>query len=66
MVVRELDVLPRHALLDVHLLLGLEDAREEELLQLLVAEVDAQLLEGVELEVLEAEDVEQPDVPGKG
>jgi len=44
----------------------LEDACEEELLQLLVAEVDAQLLERVEIEVLKAEDGEQPDVPGKG
>jgi len=32
LVVGELDVLPRHTLLDVHLLLGLEDAGEEELL----------------------------------
>ena len=29
LVVGELDVLPRHTLLDVHLLLGLEDAGEE-------------------------------------
>ena len=31
------------------------------ILQRLVGEVDAQLLEGVDFEVLEAEDVEQPD-----
>ena len=43
-------------------MLLLEDAREEELLELLVTEVDAELLEGVVLEVLKAEDVEQADV----
>mmetsp|Transcript_86585 Transcript_86585/g.259843 ORF Transcript_86585/g.259843 Transcript_86585/m.259843 type:complete len:250 (-) Transcript_86585:84-833(-) len=46
----------------MELLLGLEDADEEELLQLLVGKVDAELLEGVEGKVLETEDVEQPDV----
>ena len=46
------------ALLGVDLLLHLEDELEEELVQLLVGEVDAQLLEGVDLEDLEAEDVE--------
>ena len=49
---------PNDALLRVDLLLHLEDELEEELVQLLVGEVDAQLLEGVDLEDLEAEDVE--------
>ena len=42
--------------------LQLDDSVHEVLLQLLVGEVDAQLLEGIEAEVLEAEDVEQPNV----
>ena len=62
LVVLELDVLPGDPLLDVQLLLRLKHAREEELLQLLVGEVDAELLEGVVLEVLKAEDVEQTDI----
>ena len=45
LVVRVRDGHPRHALVLVLLLLALEDRREEELLQLLVGEVDAQLLE---------------------
>ena len=63
LVVRVRDGHPRHALVLVLLLLALEDRREEELLQLLVGEVDAELLEGVDLEPLEAVHVEQPDVP---
>ena len=41
--------------------LELEDELQEELLQLLVAVVDAELLQRVRLEDLEAVDVEQPD-----
>ena len=47
-------------------LLGLEDGAQEEVLQLLVGVVDAQLLERVDLEDLEAEDVEEPDEGGGG
>ena len=39
----------------------MEDVREEEAVQPLVGEVDADLLEAVDRERLEAEDVEQPD-----
>ena len=49
LVVRVGDGHPRHALVPVVLLLALEDRCEEELLQLLVGEVDAELLEGVDL-----------------
>ena len=62
LVVGEVDELPRHALGAVDLGLRLEHAPEEELLQLLVGVVDAQLLEAVVREALEPEDVEQPDV----
>ena len=62
LIVRELNVLPGHAFFHVQLLLRLENAREEELLQFFVGEVDAQLLERVMLKVLEAKDVEQTDV----
>jgi hypothetical protein len=51
------------ALAPVDVLLLLEGVRVEVLLQLLVAEVDAQLLERVLLEDLEAEDVEDADEP---
>ena len=40
----------------------LEDAGEEELLQLFVGKVDAELLEGIGLELLEAKDVEETNV----
>ena len=61
LVVRVVDADAAYALLGVDLLLHLEDELEEELVQLLVGEVDAQLLEGVDLEDLKAEDVEQSD-----
>jgi hypothetical protein len=57
---------PGHALLLVHLLLGIENCLQEKVLELLVRKVDAQLLEGVDLEELEAVHVEQPDVPEDG
>ena len=51
----------------VLLLLQLEDVLHEELLQVLVGEVDAELLERVRLEVLEAENVQDPDLtPASG
>ena len=49
------------ALVRVRRLLHLEDELQEELVQLLVREVDAELLERVGLERFEAEDVEQTD-----
>mmetsp|Transcript_18602 Transcript_18602/g.62642 ORF Transcript_18602/g.62642 Transcript_18602/m.62642 type:complete len:210 (-) Transcript_18602:1064-1693(-) len=60
-VVLVLDVRPTHALGRVQLLLRLEDELEKELLQLLVCKVDAELLERVCLEGLEAVDVQQSD-----
>ena len=57
LVVLKLDVLPANVLLVVLLLLQLEDVVDKELLQVLIAEIDAQLLEGVLLEGLKAEDV---------
>lgn len=45
LVVRELDVLPADVLQVVLLLLQFEDVANEELLQVLVGKVDAQLLE---------------------
>ena len=54
---------PRDALLRVLGLLLLEDHPREELLQLLVGVVDAELLEAVGLEALEAEDVQAADAP---
>ncbi len=47
LVVSELDVLPVDVLQVVLLLLQLEDMTDEELLQVLVGEVDAQLLKAV-------------------
>ena len=58
LVVLELNRPPEDTLVLVDLLLRLEDAPQEELLQLLVGIVDAQLLEAVTIEALEAEDVE--------
>ena len=63
-VVGEVDALPRHALGLVLELLLAEDVCVELLLELLVGEVDAELLERVRLEVLEAEDVEDADERG--
>ena len=54
-------MLPADVLVVVLLLLQLEDVLHEELLQVLVGEVDAELLEGVRAEVLEAEDVKHAD-----
>ena len=57
-------MLPANALLIVFLLLELEDVLYEELLQMLVRVVDAQLFEAVCCEVLEAENVEHTDARG--
>ena len=57
----EVDRDPGDALPHVLLLLQHEHVVVEELLQLLVDKVDHQLLEGVELEDLEAGDVEHAD-----
>ncbi len=56
------DLLDAQTLLLVQRLLLLEDALVEELLQLLVAVVDAKLFETVDGEVLEASDVQHADV----
>ena len=61
LVVHELDVVPIDGLQVVLLLLQLEDVLHEELLQVLVGKVDAELLERVGIEVLEAEYVENAD-----
>ena len=61
LVVKVGDRLPRHALALVLLLLRLERELDEDLLQLLVAVVDAELLERVRLEDLEAVDVQHAD-----
>lgn len=57
MVVDELDMLPIDALVIIFLLLQLEYMLHEELLEILVGVVDAELLEAIVIEVLEAEDV---------
>ena len=59
LVVEVLDVLPGHALGGVLLLLRLERQLDEVLLELLVDVVDAELLEAVRVEDLEAEDVDR-------
>ena len=61
LVVDVLDVLELDALRRVEALLRLEGRHREVALQLLVGEVDAELLERVGLEDLEAEDVEDAD-----
>ena len=61
LVVGLVDRVPPNRFADVNLLLGLEDRRVEVCLQPLVGEVDAELLERVHLELLEAEDVEHAD-----
>ena len=61
LVVLVLDLRPRDALRLVQRLLALEDEAQEELLQLLVGKVDAELLKRVDEERLEAVDVQQPD-----
>mmetsp|Transcript_49856 Transcript_49856/g.106023 ORF Transcript_49856/g.106023 Transcript_49856/m.106023 type:complete len:479 (-) Transcript_49856:2004-3440(-) len=61
LVVREGDELPQYALSLVLVLLELEDVLVELLLQGLVGVVDADLLEVVHLEGLEAEDVQHAD-----
>lgn len=60
-VVGELDQVHGYPLSHVFLLLPSEDMLVEVVLYLLVRYVDAELLERVPGEVLEAEDVEQPD-----
>ena len=61
LIIDEADLLPVDALLVVLLLLHLEDVRHEELLQVLVGVVDAELLEAVRVKVLKAKDVEDPN-----
>jgi len=60
-VVNKLDALECHALLLILALLEFEDGIRKVLLQLLVAEVDAELLERVDIKDLEAKDVEHRD-----
>ena len=50
-----------YLLAHVDLLLELEDVLDEEVVQRFVGEVDAQLREGVDREILKAEDVEDTD-----
>mmetsp|Transcript_70091 Transcript_70091/g.194859 ORF Transcript_70091/g.194859 Transcript_70091/m.194859 type:complete len:609 (-) Transcript_70091:1456-3282(-) len=61
LIVGEVQRVPWDALALVDLLLELEDELVEELLETLVGEVDAQLLEGVHLEALETENVQDSD-----
>ena len=61
MVVNKLDALECHALLLILALLEFEDGIRKVLLQLLVAEVDAELLERIDIKDLEAKDVEHRD-----
>eukprot|EP00968_Pinguiococcus_pyrenoidosus_P012298 scaffold1070_cov245-Pinguiococcus_pyrenoidosus.AAC.52 len=61
LVVREVDEGPLDALAVVLVLLDLEDEAVEVLLQRLIGVVDAELLEAVRLEALEAKDVEHAD-----
>ena len=65
LVVDEGDFLDPQPLFLIELLLLLEDPLVEELLQLLVAVVDAELLEAVDGEVLEPGDVQDADVVGR-
>jgi hypothetical protein len=64
LVVHKVDVAPGDALRRVLGLLALEHVRVEGLLQLLVGQVDAELLERVGVEALEAVDVEDADGAG--
>jgi hypothetical protein len=61
LIVDELDVLPVDAFVVVLLLFELEDVPHEELLQVLVGKIDAELFEAIVVEVLEAEDVQDSD-----
>ena len=61
MIVDELDVMPVDCLVVILLLLHLEDVLDEELLQILVGVVDAELLERVRSKVFEPEDVKHTD-----
>ena len=61
LVVRKQNVLPVDSLARVLGLLQLEDVLDEELLQILVGVVDADLLETVQTESLEPEYVQHPD-----
>ena len=60
-VVAEVDLAPVYALAGVLLLLEFKDVLVEVKLQCLIGVVDTELLEAVDLEVLEPEDVEDPD-----
>lgn len=61
LVVHELNVLPVDGLIVVLFLFQFEDVLHEELLQILVRIVDAELFERVRVEVLETEDVQDSD-----
>lgn len=63
-VVEVLDRCPLDLFADVFLLLGLKGQFDEDLLEFLVDVVDAELLEGVILEDLEAVDVQDADEAG--
>lgn len=58
LIILELDVFPFNALLVVLCLLQLEDVMNEELLQTLVAEIDAELLKTVSLKSFKTEYVQ--------
>ena len=58
LIVNEFNVLPANVLSVILLLLKLEDVLHEELLQVLVCVVDAELLKGVNGEVLKSENVQ--------
>mmetsp|Transcript_29412 Transcript_29412/g.45476 ORF Transcript_29412/g.45476 Transcript_29412/m.45476 type:complete len:678 (-) Transcript_29412:1190-3223(-) len=64
LVINKLDVVELDLLTPVKLLLQLEGVLVEVLLELLVAEVDAKLLEGVNLKNLETKDIQYVDLPG--
>ncbi len=61
LIVNELDVVPVDRLVVVFLLFQLEDMLDEELLEIFVGIVDAELLEGVAVKVFEAENVQDAD-----
>ena len=61
LVVLKVDVRPVDALLLIHALLARKHVGVELLLQLFIREVDAELLEAVLLEALEAVDVQNAD-----
>ena len=66
LVVFEGDVAPVDVLVVVLLLFEFEDVMDEELLEVLVGVVDAQLFEAVALEILEAEDIQDAQTRDRG